>query len=167
MYEQRVQNEPTAAYILSLLGGIFALIGGVALLILGAFVGVFTFGFGLAVIGGIGVWIMICAVIVIYSASQLKAHPLEHSKWGALILIFSLIGAWSIFDFIGGILALVYSPITVGVPQQPQYVPPQTYGPPTQQATWGPQASAHTCPQCGRIVPENVRFCPNCGKQQY
>ena len=163
--QNQVQNKPTAAYILSLLGGILGLIGGLIVVGAGALVGVFTFGLGFAVIGGIGMWIVICSIIVIYAATKLNSHPLEHSKWGAIILVFSLIGGWSILDFIGGILALTYKPIMVGA--QPQYGAPQAYGPPQSQPYAGQQPITRVCPQCGRVVQDNVRFCPNCGRQLY
>lgn len=165
MYQNQVQNPPSAAYWLSMIGGVLALLGGLLLIGAGAVAGVFTFGFGFAVIGGLGVWITICSLAVIIAASKLKSDPFEHSKWGAIILLFSLIGSWSILNFIGGILALVYKPISVG--EQPQYGQPQRYGSPPQQAYTQPPAQPMTrvCPQCGRIVQVNERFCPNYGKQ--
>jgi hypothetical protein len=164
MYQQnQVQNQPTAAYWLSMLGGILGVLGALVLIGFGALVGAVTFGFGFAVLGGLGIWILICSIVVIVAAQRLRANPLEHSKWGAIILVFSIIGGWSILDFIGGILALVYKPILTGAPQQ-QYVPPPQqpyYGPPQQTA----YTSTRVCPQCGRVVQDNVKFCPNCGKQ--
>ncbi len=163
MYQQnQVQNQPTAAYWLSMIGGILGVLGALVLIGFGALVGAVTFGFGFAFLGGLGIWILICSIVVIVAAQRLKANPLEHSKWGAIILVFSIIGGWSILDFIGGILALVYNPILAGAPQQQYGPPPQQpyYGPPQQQAT-------RVCPQCGRIVQANERFCPNCGKQLY
>jgi hypothetical protein len=158
----QVENKPTAAYILSLLGGIFGLIGGLVLLSFGAILAIFTFGLSLV----LGLWVMTCSIIVIVAASRLNAEPLEHSKWGAIILVFSLIGSWSILNLIGGILALVYEPRIVGAyspqgyPQQgyppnPPYVPQQSY----------PQQITRICPQCGRVVNENIKFCPHCGTQ--
>jgi hypothetical protein len=164
-YQNQVQNPPTAAYWVSLIGGILGVLGGLALIGLGAVAGVFSFGLGFVFIGGLGIWILICSAIVIYAAGKLKAEPMQHSKWGAIILVFSIIGGWSILDFIGGILALVYTPIPAGAPQQ--YQPqPQGYTP---QPNYAPQPQANTrvCPQCGRVVPDNVKFCPNCGKQLY
>ena len=114
MYQNQVQNKPTAAYWLSMIGGIIALLGGLGLIGLGAIAGTVSFGLGFAVIGGLGIWITLCSVIVIYAASKLNAEPLEHSKWGAIILVLSIIGSWSILNFIGGILALVYKPIMDG-----------------------------------------------------
>ena len=162
MYQQnQVQNPPTAAYWLSMIGGILGLTWRFSRDRFGAVLGAFTFGLGFAFIGGIGIWVAICSLIVIIAAQRLKAQPLEHTKWGAIILIFSIIGGWSILDFIGGILALVYKPILVGAPQQQYDQPPQQpYSAPPQQAT-------RVCPQCGRIVQANERFCPNCGKQLY
>jgi ribosomal protein S27AE len=165
MYQQnQVQNQPTAAYWLSMIGGILGVLGALILIGFGALLGAVTFGFGFAVIGGLGIWILICSIVVIVASQRLKANPLEHSKWGAIILLFSIIGGWSILDFIGGILALVYKPILAGAPQQQYGPPPQQpyYGSPQQQATY---ALTRVCPQCGKVVQDNVKFCPNCGKQ--
>ena len=165
MYQQnQVQNQPTAAYWLSMIGGILGVLGALILIGFDALLGAVTFGFGFAVIGGLGIWILICSIVVIVASQRLKANPLEHSKWGAIILLFSIIGGWSILDFIGGILALVYKPILAGAPQQQYGPPPQQpyYGSPQQQATY---ALTRVCPQCGKVVQDNVKFCPNCGKQ--
>lgn len=81
MYQNQVQNPPSAAYWLSMIGGVLALLGGLLLIGAGAVAGVFTFGFGFAVIGGLGVWITICSLAVIIAASKLKSDPFEHSKW--------------------------------------------------------------------------------------
>src|SRR5512135_1769007 len=100
MYQQnQVQNQPTAAYWLSMIGGILGVLGALGLIGFGALVGAVTFGLGFAVIGGLGIWILICSMIVIIAAQRLKANPLEHSKWGAIILVLSIIGGWSILDF--------------------------------------------------------------------
>ncbi len=151
----QVENKPSAAYILSLLGGIFGLIIGLFLIGIGGIAGLFTFGLGFLIPGIVGSWILICSVIVIVAASKLNSEPLEHSKWGALILAFSIIGCWSILGLIGGILALVYTPRIVGAyPPQGVY-PQQGYQ----------QPITRVCPQCGRVISENIKFCPYCGKQ--
>lgn len=182
MYQNQVQNKPTAAYILSLLGGIFGLLASLVFIALGAvayaafssidyyyggYADYGAFGWGWATLIGIGVWVLIASILIIVFAGKLKAHPLEHTKWGALILIFSIIGlGGGLLAFIGGILALVYKPILVGAPQQ--YGPPPqraAYTQPPPQQNWGQQPITRICPQCGRVVQENLKFCPNCGKQ--
>ena len=150
-----VENQPSAAYILSLIGGILGLIGSSIFIVVGGLVGLITFGLGFLVIGTIGLWIMVCSIIVIVAASKLNSEPLEHSKWGALILVFSIIGSWSILGLIGGILALVYTPRLVGA-----YPPQGAY---FQQGYQQP--ITRVCPQCGRVLNGDLKFCPHCGKQ--
>lgn len=189
MYQNQVQNKPTAAYVISLIGGIigllvslaFVALGVLAFLALGAYTDYYGyygydygwFGFGWTVMLGFGIWMLITSILVITFARRLNANPLEHTKYGVLIILFSIIGVGGLFGLIGGILALVFKPITgVAAPQyapQPSYAPPSqpvAYGPPTQQPAYQ-QPTAHNCPQCGTLVQQNVRFCPNCGKQQY
>ena len=193
MQNQPVQNKPTAAYILSLLGGIFGLLGSLAFIAFGVlaysaysaalsdYYGYYyydsMFGWGYTTLIGLGVWILISSILVIVFAGKLKSNPMDHTKWGALILVFSILGLFSFLGFIGGILALVYKPIPVGQPtQQPYgYAPPpaQPYGtqpqyfsqpaPPPAPAP-AQQRINRICPQCGRVIDENVKFCPHCGK---
>lgn len=131
------------------------------------------FGWSWTIMLGVGIWVMIASILVIVFAKKLMAYPMEHSKWGALILIFSIIGSLNIIALIGGILALTYKPIPAagqpyGYPQQPQYgyPPPQPYASQPQYAPQGQtQNITRICPQCGRVVNETVKFCPHCGKQ--
>ncbi len=171
---QQVQNKPSAAYVLSLLGGIFGLLGSLAFIAFGAIaymelnsysyyygVDYGMFGWGWTTLIGFGAWMLITSILIIVFAGKLKANPMEHSKWGALILVFSLIGVGGILAFIGGILALVYKPIPVG--GQPYgYAPQQQYAPPPQGV---PQNITRICPKCGRVVNETTKFCPHCGNQ--
>ncbi len=171
MYQQnQVQNQPTAAYWLSIIGAIIGLLAGIVLIVIGALLGVFTFGIGFIGVAGLGIWMFVASTLVIIFARNLKANPMEHTKWGALILVFSLLGVGGLLGFVGGLLTLIYTPVLVGAPQK-QYGPPRQpyYGPPPQQTSDEPQQQSATrvCPQCGRIVQANERFCPNCGKQLY
>jgi hypothetical protein len=119
--ENQVQNKPIAAYVLSLIGGILGLIGSITLIALGAmahvannsFTGIFgtytPFGWGWSLLIGLGAWMLISSILIIVFATKLNANPLEHTKWGALILAFSIIGLGiGLLGIIGGILALVY-----------------------------------------------------------
>jgi hypothetical protein len=190
MSNQQVQNKPTAAYVLSLLGGILGLLASLAFLAFGALAymsyqsylsDIYSYGYDLGAFGlgytallGLGVWMLITSVLVIVFASKLKSNPLEHTKWGALILVFSIIGLGGLLAFIGGILALAYKPILASQPYgyapppAQQYDPqpqPQYYGQQQAPAQQTPQRITRICPNCGRVIDENLKFCPHCGKQ--
>ncbi len=186
MYNQQVQpqvqNQPTAAYILSLLGGVIGLLSSFAFIGLGAWLsmqigsysdyfgtysaGANFFGLSWTILIGLGVWMLTTSILVIIFAVKLKARPLEHTKWGALILVFSVIGVGGLLGLIGGILALVYRPQPVGVPfgqSAPTYRSQQYTSQPHQ--PYSQQPITRVCPQCGRVIQENLKYCPNCGKQ--
>jgi hypothetical protein len=148
---QTVKEKPTAAYILSLIGGILGLIGGIAILLISIFVVSVAAGVAAPIIAaiylGIGVWSIICSALIIFSATRLNEEPWEHVKWGIIILVFSIVGIWTLLGLIGGILALVYKPEST--------VPP----PPSVQAV------TRICPRCGRVIKEDMKFCPYCGNE--
>ena len=154
MTDLGVENEPTAAYLVSLIGGIIGIISSFILIVTGAWIGSLTSEFitysgpSLALLGVLGVWGLIGSAIVIYSAVNLKSDPWEHTKWGVIILVFSIFGLSSIVGLIGGVLALVYEPKESSVP----------YHPPA-------EATKRFCPNCGRVVNEGTKFCPYCGSQ--
>ena len=175
----QVQNQPTAAYIVSLLGGIIGLIASIFVMVVWGILALFTastidYGYGYGydympsvsgfflVYIALGIWMLITSILIVVFARRLNTNPMEHTKYGIYIIVFSIIGVGGLLGLIGGILALVYKPIPVGQapPQQPYY------GPPTQQSYQPPQ-QVYNCPQCGTMVEPGVRFCPNCGKQQY
>jgi RNA polymerase subunit RPABC4/transcription elongation factor Spt4 len=161
----QVQAKPTAAYILSLLGSIIGIAASLFFIVLAL---TLTQGSpydfvsnGYYIFFGLGIWCLATCVVIIYAATKLNAHPTEHSKWGAVILVFSIIGVGGLFGLIGGILALAYTP-QFAVPSQqtlkPQFVPQQNLS---------PQLVTHVCSQCGQVTEANARFCPNCGSSTY
>jgi len=126
-------EKPTAAFLLSLIGGIFILLGGGVTSMFGGFGGLMG-GFGgmmgsrysgYGMMGGLGFGLfgilgLIFGVIVIISALMLNSKPQEHSTWGTLIVIFSVLsifggmmggfGVGLILGLIGGILAITWKP---------------------------------------------------------
>lgn len=186
MYQnQQVQNKPTAAYILSLLGGIIGLLASLFVMFVWGILAWLTassFDYGYYDLGydfsGIfigytifGIWMLITSVLIIKYSRKLNADPMHAGKYGKYIIILSILGVGGLLGLIGGILALTYKPIPAG--GAPQYAPQQSYAPPPQPVAYAPQPPqyqqpmAHACPQCGTMVQPNVRFCPNCGRQQY
>jgi zinc-ribbon domain len=175
--QNQVVNKPTAAYWLSLIGGILGLLAAIYVTIVLGLLAYLTLAeyyydffdtFALMWIG-LGVWMFISSILVIIFARKLNANPMQHTKYGILIIVFSIISGGGILGLIGGILALTYKPQFAGAAPQyaPQYAPPPqgAYAPPPQQEYQ--QQVAHNCPQCGTMVQPGVRFCPNCGRQQY
>ena len=155
-------DKPTAAFVLSLIGGIFLLLGG-ALATVG-----FSFVFGGlgAIFGIVGV---IFGLIVIIGAVMLYQKPQSHTMWGVVILILSIIafpslwgfGIGSMLAFIGAILALVYKPSmgASGMPPQPMGAMPMgTMGPGQTTGSMGT-----FCKNCGASIPAGATRCPSCG----
>jgi hypothetical protein len=155
--DRSVQDKPTAAFVLSLIGGIIGLIVGFVLIAIAVSIansnyynGYYYYDYNpaVALFGGIGAWTLITSIIVIISAAMLNSNPWAHTKWGVVILVFSIVGlGWWLLGFIGGILALVYKPKAPTPPEPPM------------------QAITRICPECGRVIGENVKFCPYCGKE--
>jgi hypothetical protein len=89
---------------------------------------------------GIGALDLVSSAIVIFSALRLNSHPLEHTKWGTIILVFSIIGLGSMFGLFGGALALAYKP----KPPPPRF----------------------KCDYCGAILKSQFLKCPYCDAPQ-
>ena len=140
-------ERPTAAFVLSLIAGIFSVLGGGMRSMMGSFFGPYGFGMmygyagygmmgygysgygnGYGLTGGLGFELfgllgLIFGVIVIVSAFMLNSRPQEHSTWGVLIVIFSVLsifggamggfGAGLILGLIGGVLAITWKPAQV------------------------------------------------------
>jgi len=161
-------DKPTAAFVLSLIGGIFMLIGGIALTV------GFSFAFGSAgaLIGIVGV---IFGLIVIIGGVMLNQNPASHTMWGVIILILSIIdfpGAWgfgigSLLAFIGAILALVYKPAMAPsmMPGQPMgSMPMGSMGSIGSIGSGAPMGQmGMTCKNCGASIPSGAARCPSCG----
>ena len=69
--------------------------------------------------GFMGILVLIFGVIVTVSAILLHSHPNQHTTWGILILIFSVVSTFGmmtglgiglILGIIGGILAIIWKP---------------------------------------------------------
>ncbi len=156
------ESYPTAAFTLSLIAGIFVLLGGLIVALIGAVFTFFAFGIG-AIVGILG---LVWGIIIIVGANNLRAHPEQHVTWGAIILVFSLI-SWVgavgglligfLLGLIGGILAIAWQP--------PQTTSTPTYASPSPPPSTPTMQATRYCPNCGAPVPPNSTFCPNCGKQ--
>ena len=133
-------EKPTTAFILSLIAGIFILLGGGAMTMFGSWRGNYGYGmmggyrgwggmmgpgFGMMEglgygFGFLGVLGLIFGAIVIISAFMLNNKPEQHSTWGTLIIVFSVLSVFGsamggfgiglVLGLIGGVLAITWKP---------------------------------------------------------
>jgi hypothetical protein len=130
-------EKPTAAFALSLIGGIFILLGGLAIAAVSAFFGGALFmifpAAGAAIIG-LGSFGLICGILVILGAVWINSGEKSKVRTGSiLVLIFSIL-SWigSLGGFfigfllclIGAILGLTWNPSTTTTEKPPPPVPP-------------------------------------------
>ena len=155
------ESYPSAAFTLSLVAGIFVLLGGIIGAAIGAVFTFFAFGVG-AIIGIFGI---IWGIIIIVGANNLRSHPEQHVTWGVIILVFSIVSWFGavgglfigfLLGLIGGILALSWQP--------PQSSVAPTYASPSPPSSTPTMQTTRFCPNCGAPVQPNSTFCPNCGK---
>ena len=153
------ESYPDVAFVLSLIGGIFVVLIGLIVMLVGAALTFMVGGLG-GIFGLLGV---IWGAVIIYSAVQIKLNPSQHSTWGVLIIVFSLvswIGAFGgliigfLLALIGGILALAWNQTTTNAPTA--YSPQPSTSQPT---------VARSYPQSGQSEALDKKYCPYRGKQ--
>ena len=156
------ESYPSAAYVLSIIAGLFIILGGFIMAAIGAVVSFFAFGVG-AIYGLLGI---IWGVIILFSAINLRSHPEQRMTWGVIILIFSIVSWFGglgglligfLLGLLGGILALTWHP-----------TPPVTYTPYTSTPPFSPPPVGQPtryCSNCGAPVPADATYCSHCGKQ--
>lgn len=152
-------DRPTVAFVLSLLGGIFTLILGS---IAGAGFAAGFFGLGaLSLRVAVGAALIFLVVGVICGIMMIIGGVLQYSEEGSrvrtgsiIVLVFTLVGIpFTLFGLVvGGILSLVGAVIGLNWKPSPAATP-------SAQPT-----ITRICPDCGRVVAENAKFCPSCGK---
>jgi hypothetical protein len=84
-----IAEKPTTAYVLSLVGGIFVLLGGFLWAVLGTFVAVFTFGLGVILY-----IFVIFGALIIYGANKINNDTAARRTWSIIIIV---LGAISLF----------------------------------------------------------------------
>lgn len=109
-------EKPTAAFVLSLIGAIFIIIGGLATAAIAAIIGTSldiigmgSYGLGFAVLGALGV---VWGIIALIGAVMMNSTDKSRVRTGSIIvLIFSIISWFGSFGgfFLGFLLALIGS----------------------------------------------------------
>ena len=127
-------ERPTLSFILSLIGGVFVFVGSAISMVwfmvgsapFGSFWGMMdgwhgmmgTYGLSYDYMSAFSVIGLVCGIIVIIGAFMLNTRPLEHTTWGTLVLIFSVVslismGGWfigAVLGIIGGAFAISWKP---------------------------------------------------------
>jgi hypothetical protein len=150
-------TRPTAGLVLSILGGVFVVFGGLALLLVQG-----TFGFYLsgiaaeAICAPIG---FIIGVVMILGAVDAYVRPQRKVIWGTIIIILSL-ASWvfalggmifgSVLGLAGGILIVAHK--TSLLPAPPQLIIRER------------EVVKIACRNCGAIVDFEMMTCPYCGR---
>lgn len=135
------QQTPEIAFVLSLIGGVLMLVSGIITSMWFMFGGfgysgmmrgfggiggmmrgyqgmMGGFGFPFGFIGGLSLIGLVAGIIVLISAIMLNSRPQDHTAWGVIILIFSIISfigmggffIGGILGIIGGVLAISFRP---------------------------------------------------------
>lgn len=108
-------ERPTAAFVLSLIGGIFILLAGIFFGVVGLVLTVPFGGFG-AAFGIIGI---LWGILIIFGAVMMENRPDQSTTWGVLVLVISIVSWYGsiggffigfLLAFIGGILAIAWHP---------------------------------------------------------
>lgn len=122
-------EKPTAAFVLSLIGGIFIILGALLWIAVGSLLSflALNIGLGASMMGVLG---LVFGLIVIVGGVMMYMKPDQHVMWGAIVLILAIVSipfsfAGLLIGFIlalvGGILGLVFKP---SMPMAAPYAPP-------------------------------------------
>jgi hypothetical protein len=163
-------DKPTAAMVLSLIGGIFVIIGGAFLAFAGSLIGSLSVTGASAasdtvlILGIVGV---VIGIIMVVGGFMMYSNPTSTKMWGVIVLILAIV-SWVtsvggffigfLLGLIGGILALTFKPTMA-----PGAMPPPMM---SSSMPMGPSPASSmgmTCKNCGATIPAGATRCPSCG----
>ncbi len=142
-----VEEKPTTAFVLSLIAGIFIVIGALVFMSIGAiFSWVPVAGLAVFLYGLVG---LLWGVLVLIGAFMMYSKPDQAKTGGVMVLIFSILSIFGaaaglvigfILGIIGGALGIAWSP-----------------------KKRVEEEEKRTCLNCGRLYPVKYTHCPYCG----
>ena len=98
-----MSEKPTTAFILSLIGGILVLLGGLIWAAVGTVIAFFF-------VAGLGflLWaFLIFGIIIIIGAVMINSNPSSAHSWGIVKLILGVLSLLGVVTALGGILAII------------------------------------------------------------
>lgn len=163
-------DKPTAAMVLSLIGGIFVILGGAFLAFAGSLIGSFNVtgaASASATVLALGIVGVIMGLIMVVGGFMMHSKPTSAKMWGVIVLILAII-SWVtaiggffigfLLGLIGGILALTFKPSMAPGAMPP---PMMSSSMPMGSAPMG--SMGMTCKNCGASIPAGATRCPSCG----
>jgi hypothetical protein len=163
-------DKPTAAMVLSLIGGLFVIFGGAALAFAGSLIGSFNLTGAASAsqtVLALGIVGVIMGLIMVVGGFMLYSKPTTAKMWGVIVLVLSII-SWVtalggffigfLLGLIGGILALTFKPTMAPGAMPP---PMMSSSMPMGSAPMG--SMGMTCKNCGASIPAGASRCPSCG----
>jgi hypothetical protein len=163
-------DKPTAAMVLSLIGGLFVISGGAALAFAGSIIGSFNVTGAASAsntVLALGIIGVIMGIIMVVGGFMMYSKPTSAKMWGVIVLILAII-SWVtaiggffigfLLGLIGGILALTFKPTMAPGAMPP---PMMSSSMPMGSAPMG--SMGMTCKNCGASIPAGATRCPSCG----
>jgi hypothetical protein len=163
-------DKPTAAMVLSLIGGLFVIFGGAALAFAGSIIGSFNVTGAASAsntVLALGIVGVIMGIIMVVGGFMMYSKPTSAKMWGVIVLILAII-SWVtaiggffigfLLGLIGGILALTFKPAMAPGAMPP---PMMSSSMPMGSAPMG--SMGMTCKNCGASIPAGASRCPSCG----
>lgn len=175
-------SYPNTAHVLSLIGGILIVLGGLVEAAAGAFRTAVFVGLGIVgafaiVLGLVGIAV---GLVILYGALQLKSRPQSAKTWGVLIIVLSFVSFLGgdgfliglVLSLIGGILAAIWNPPSAPMGETGPWGQPQggtSWGQPTMGSPGNVGGAAlagsdrRFCSSCGAANVPSASFCAKCG----
>lgn len=163
-------DKPTAAMVLSLIGGLFVIFGGIFLAFVGSLISslnVTGTGAASSTALGLGIAGVIMGIIMVVGAFMMYSKPTSAKMWGVIVLILSII-SWVtavggffigfLLGLIGAILALTFKPTMA-----PGAMPPPMMSSSMPMGSTPMGSMGTTCKNCGASIPAGATRCPSCG----
>jgi hypothetical protein len=129
-----LSEKPTTAFIISLLGGIFIVIGGLFWAAVGTLLAIF-FGLGFLLYA-----FLAFGIVILIGAMMLNSNPRSAHTWGIVILLLGVFSLVGVTTALGGLLAIVGGALAL---------------------SWNPMRE-HSTP-IPPVTSLTVSFCPTCG----
>jgi hypothetical protein len=131
-----MSEKPSTAFIISLLGGIFIIIGGLIWAAVGTLLA-FFFGLGFLLYA-----FLVFGIIILIGAVMMNSHPRSTHTWGIVILLLGIFSLVGITTTLGGLLAIVGGALAL---------------------SWNPTRESSA--PIYLALSTAASFCPTCGNQ--